>query len=83
MAKDPDTGKRQRITRPRSEWITHVDESQRIVSDELWQRVQQRIARTAEDGHWAAPKGKPKYLLSGLLRCASCGAHFVIANRHE
>lgn len=31
----------------------------------------------------AMPKGKPKFLLSGLLRCGVCGGHFVIANRHE
>jgi site-specific DNA recombinase len=81
--KDPDTGKRRRITRPRSEWISYVDESQRIISDELWERAKRRIQRTAEDSHWAAPKGKPKYLLSGLLRCGVCGAHYVIANAHE
>jgi len=80
--KDPDTGKRKRIQRPRSEWITYLDESLRIVPEELWLRAQARIKRVAEDG-WAAPKGKPKYLLSGLLRCAECGAHYIIANRHE
>jgi DNA invertase Pin-like site-specific DNA recombinase len=81
--KDPDTGKRQRITRPQSEWISHTDESLRIVSDKLWQAAQHRIRTIAHDGNWAAPKGKPKYLLSGLLRCATCGAHYVIVNRHE
>jgi site-specific DNA recombinase len=40
--KDPDTGKRRRITRPRSEWISYVDESQRIISDELWERAKRR-----------------------------------------
>ena len=81
--KDPDTGKRSRRLRPRSDWITHIDETQRIVPNELWERSQGRIARTADNGHWAAPRGKPKYLLSGLLRCAHCGAHYIIANAHE
>mgnify|MGYP001259338170 CR=1 FL=1 len=81
--KDPDTGKRLRRERPPSEWIIHQDESQRIVSDELWQRVQRRIQRTSENGHWGTTRGKPKFLLSGLLRCERCGAHYVIANRHE
>jgi len=40
--KDPDTGKRRRVMRPHSEWITHVDESLRIVSDDLWERAQRR-----------------------------------------
>jgi len=47
--KDPDTGKRQRIERPRSEWITHRDESLRIMSDELWQRAQQRLQPAKDD----------------------------------
>ena len=40
--KDPDTGKRRRIMRPRSEWISYVDESLRIVTDDLWERAQRR-----------------------------------------
>jgi hypothetical protein len=52
----------------------------RIVSPELWTRAQARIKTTTENGHWAVPKGKAKFLLSELLRCASCGAHFIVAN---
>src|SRR6185437_4011573 len=68
-----------------SEWRRDPDtgKRRRIISDELWERAKRRIQRTAEDSHWAAPKGKPKYLLSGLLRCGVCGAHYVIANAHE
>src|SRR4029077_16848202 len=51
--KDPDSGNRRRVRRPKSQWITHTDESQRIVSDELWARAQQRIIRTTEDGNWS------------------------------
>jgi site-specific DNA recombinase len=75
--KDPDTGKRQRIMRPRGEWITHVDESLRIVSDELWARAQKRMDPATDDMRLKAG-GKPKYLLSGLLRCAVCGANYTI-----
>jgi site-specific DNA recombinase len=81
--KDPDTGSRRRVKRRQSEWITHVDESPRIVNDQLWLRAQKRIKSIAADGNWASPRGKPKYLLAGLLRCASCGAHYVIANGHK
>ena len=51
--KDPDTGKRKRIMRPRSEWISYVDELLRIVSDDLWQRAQRRSygCSTYHDGH--------------------------------
>jgi hypothetical protein len=75
--KDPDTGKRKRMMRPRAEWITHVDESLRIVSDELWQRTQRRT-QPAKDDVRLKSGGKAKYLLSGLLRCDVCGAHFTI-----
>jgi len=61
--KDPDTGKRQRVERPRSEWITRTDESLRIVSDELWQRAQRRMD-SAKDDVRLKSGGRPKYLLS-------------------
>ncbi|HUN74376.1 MAG TPA: recombinase family protein [Steroidobacteraceae bacterium] len=54
--KDPDTGKRQCVERPRSEWITHTDESLRLVSDATWERVRARDALTT--GHHNA---RPKY----------------------
>jgi len=77
--KDPDTGKRKRIMRPRSEWISYVDESVRIVSDELWDRAQRRT-RPAKDEARLRTGGKPKYLLSGLLRCDVCDAHYTITD---
>jgi len=78
--KDPDTGKRKRVARPRSEWIVHHDESLRIVSDELFARAQKRFRPATEQ---RSSGGTPKYLLSGLLKCDSCGAHYVIADAHS
>jgi hypothetical protein len=75
--KDPDTGRRKRMMRPRAAWISHVDESLKIVSDELWQRAQRRT-QPAKDDVRLKSGGKAKYLLSGLLRCDVCGAHFTI-----
>jgi site-specific DNA recombinase len=76
--KDPDMGKRQRIIRPRSEWITHLDESLRIVPNALWDRAQRRMKPELAEAHRSG--GKPKYLLSGLLKCDSCGAHYIGVN---
>jgi site-specific DNA recombinase len=95
--KDPDTGKRTRVMRPRSEWITHTDDSLRIVSDDLWARAQQRIKPAPGDdklrpGGWSERRdpatGKviavsKKYLLSGLLRCGVCGAHYTIRDSRD
>ena len=75
--KDPDTGKRQRIMRPREQWISHVEESLRIVSDALWERVQKRMDPAKGDVRLKSG-GKAKYLLSGLLRCDVCGANYTI-----
>lgn len=76
--KDPDTGKRTRRERPRSEWVSHQDESLRIVADSLFERAQRRTAGIV--GDWSRSGGKPKYLLSGLLRCSKCDAHYVISD---
>ena len=70
--KDPDSGKRQRRARPRSEWISHTDESLRIVTDDLWQRAQRRTGLQSDERIRSG--GKAKYLLSGLLVCEACGS---------
>lgn len=86
------SGKRGFAARPKEDWIVQKDESLRIVGDELWTIVHARIAqRTREMGdavkrglskHQALAVGKgraPKYLLSTLLVCESCGSKLVIA----
>jgi site-specific DNA recombinase len=83
--KDPDSGKRQRVARPRSEWITHADESLRIVSDDLFERAQRRMQRPGSPTQTLRSGGRPavKFLLSGLLLCDVCQAHYVMANGKE
>ncbi len=52
----------------------------RIVDDELWGRVQARLA----DNSRVYPKSKggrkPKYLLSRILRCSECGGPMKVVN---
>lgn len=79
--KDPDSGKRLRRSRPRSEWITHQVEALRIVDNELFRRAQRRT-RLGDDGRMRSG-GRPRYLFSGLLTCAECGAHYTIASKHS
>ena len=87
-----DSSRRRCIENPRKEWILRQDERLRIVSDSLWQAVksrqrdrQHRIGERVSQGikaSRAARTGRPPgYLFSGLLRCASCGANLVIANK--
>lgn len=83
--KDPDTGVRKRIERPRSEWKTQTLPDLRIVPDDIWQKAQQRLG-TVPPVRGAAPrsKGKPQTsMLSGLLICGVCGAPMVAAGQYS
>jgi DNA invertase Pin-like site-specific DNA recombinase len=77
--KDPDTGKRIRRDRPRSEWIEQHDESLRIIPDSLFRAAQERTRVSANSDKRLKSGGRAKYLLSGLLRCSVCGSHYVLS----
>ncbi|MGI4813914.1 MAG: recombinase family protein [Janthinobacterium lividum] len=70
--KDPDTGVRRRMDRPRNEW-TEVDVPElKIISDQLWQAARLRMDKGRDaDGRKAAQR-PPTTLLSGVLRCPNC-----------
>ena len=84
--RDSKTGRRRRFPKPESEWITIVDESLRIVSQDLWDDVQLR--RESMKKSWPGGHGKrgfegkkgsreaqyPSHLLSGAMTCSTCGA---------
>jgi hypothetical protein len=85
-----DSSKRRCVVNPSSEWVVRQEERLRIVSDELWQRVKARQSRmkaaepamTVRGTKRKGGGGKPgKYLFTGLLQCAECGASFVLRNR--
>ncbi len=83
--KDPQTGRLRRFPKPESEWYIHEDENLRIISKELWVRVQKRLEETRKT--WPGGKGKrgfenqkgsrvvhyPRELLSGAMACGVCG----------
>lgn len=90
--RNPDTGKRKRVERDASEWITVEQPELRIISDDLWRRVQAK--RQYADGRGAAvkegiAKGKrsggpyPRHLLSGLLQCGVCGGKYTVVDRYR
>ncbi len=79
--KRPGTGKRVQKRRPESEWIQVQEESLRIVSDTLWGKVEKRLQRARKTTNGENRRGRPpKYLLSGLLKCASCGSSYTVWN---
>ncbi len=86
-----DSKRRRCVPNPRSEWIAHVDETLRIVPEALWQGVRARqrqqvelIGKRVTAGLQRRSAGRtgcgPKFLLSGLLKCGTCGAAYVMAS---
>ncbi len=86
LRRDPRTGRRRPFPKPESEWITHNDESLRIVPQDLWETV--RLRRQEVRRSWPGGKGHrgfsavqggrekhfPTHLLSGAMVCGTCGA---------
>ncbi|WP_197673642.1 recombinase zinc beta ribbon domain-containing protein [Stappia sp. ES.058] len=84
FVKDPDTGKRQARPNPEEEWVIQDVPELRILDDELWEAVKARQAenRIARDENGQADVAavhrcrRPKYLFSGLTKCACCGGGY-------
>ena len=79
--KDPDTGKRTRIERPRDEWQKVERPDLRIVPDELWNAARERIQSGAAQSGSRGKGARPSTLLGGLMVCGTCGGAFVAINQ--
>ena len=80
--KHPISGKKKQEPNPPEQWDVVDDPDLAIVPDELWSRVQRRLAEVAE--RYAKTRTAnvgQKFLLSGLIRCASCGHNFVVGTK--
>ena len=90
--KDPMTGRIKRILRPEDEWLSSVREDLVIINKEQWEKAQKRWTEIA--GVWPVRKKSrnsnlkqksyvhtsPSHLLSGLMRCHSCGGAIVLVS---
>ncbi|GLI25721.1 recombinase family protein [Xanthobacter flavus] len=81
--KDPDTGKRQARINPEEDWITQDVPELRILDDELWRAVKDRQkavklnrSDNGETENHFRERRRPKYLFSGLTKCACCGGGY-------
>jgi site-specific DNA recombinase len=52
----------------------------RIVSDELFERCEQRLRDALNPSTKLKAGGKSKFVLSGLLRCGLCGVHYQMGD---
>jgi site-specific DNA recombinase len=87
FVKDPETGKRTAVLRPKDDWIVEERPDLAIVNTDLWKLVQQRLqaVRVAYGvtGNQKRPRGQAPelyspHLLSGLIRCGVCGARITL-----
>ena len=90
FVKVPGTNKRVRRARPESEWRIVPHPELQIIDDELWQRVKERQDKlqatygVRKGGGILIPRSATSpYLLSGLLKCGSCGANLIIISGYD
>ena len=81
--KNPDTGKRIARVNDEAEWIVKELSEFRIIDQELWDSVKARQKALDKKGGHLCKKNRPKYLLSNLLKCGSCGGGYsMISQKH-
>ena len=83
-SKDPRTGKRVSRLNSQSEWVEHDIPELRIIDQDLWNRVKNRQGKLklhskSRKAFWS--KQRPRYLLSGLVRCDACGGGMSMISR--
>lgn len=74
-------GRRKESDRPTAEWVTVSVEQLRIVTEDLWQRVHERLAtmqsRFKRQGDVRRCRREGRYLLTGMARCGVCSGSIV------
>ena len=78
FVKDPQTGRRQARPNPEADWIITEVPELRIIDEALWDEVKARqqgrkIEQTERE---AWERRKPRFLLTGLVKCGCCGGGF-------
>ena len=66
--------------RPREEWLIEDRPELRIVPQELWDKVQRRLASSSKSGA-SRPGRRATYLLTGILKCADCGGSLTMIDK--
>ncbi len=86
--KDPITGKRNSRLNPPEAWIVQAVPDLQIIEQDLWDRVKARQDQTSlgerteeASGFW--DRRRPRFLLSGLVKCGVCGSGFVKISEHH
>ncbi len=86
FVKDPTSGRRQARLNSPTDWIAEEVPNLRIVEPDLWQLVKDRQGQlrgkltTDSPGLNPSLARRPRYLLSGLVKCGVCGSGYVVTN---
>ena len=84
--RDPETGRKTSRPRPESDWRRIEVPRWRIVSEELWNEVRERILVVSERfgnrqyGGMNRTEQSRRYLFSGILVCGVCNSRMVIGS---
>ncbi len=86
--RNPQSGKRIQRDRPKSEWVRVEMPEQRIVPENPWLAVQERLAymnrvwgaQGRKGGLMNARGASSPYIFSGLLKCGLCGNNFTLVS---
>jgi site-specific DNA recombinase len=73
-------GTKVRLARPKADWITVEAPELRIIEDSLWAAVQDRNGARERLSGTSRRGPAPRYFLSGLGRCTTCGGPIKVAN---
>ncbi len=86
--KDPRTGRRLARPNPPDQWVEQDVPELRILKDDLWHSVQQRldgirnsttVTKARATRFWE--HRRPKHLLTGLVACGVCGGNYASIGR--
>lgn len=91
FVKDPVTGRRQARLRPQSEWQVANHDHLRIISEDLWEKVQARFHELGRqyptrqsggrlNGKQPGSLSANPTLFSGLLHCGICGGQLIVVS---
>ncbi|WP_294212135.1 recombinase family protein [uncultured Sphingomonas sp.] len=76
MKRDPDSRKRVSRGNASADRVMVEMPELRIVSDADWQRAQDQAEQLGQ--HLLGERKRPRYLLTGLLRCGACGGSMIV-----
>ncbi|MEM7677007.1 MAG: recombinase family protein, partial [Myxococcota bacterium] len=79
--KNPDTGKHVTRINPESDRVRVDMPDLRIVNQDVWDRAKARQTRSRRNTTHFGEARRPKYLLSQLLKCGSCGGGVAKRNK--